>query len=86
MGEPAGSAGSPFWRFSLATYRKPGVATACLALQDECGVDVNLMLFLLWLAANGRQLSVDNIKELDQAVHSADTSGCCNRVSVRPSV
>jgi len=62
--------GSPFWRFSLNFYRQAGVAEACIALQDDCGVDVNLMLFLLWLAASGRQLSVENIKELDQAVRS----------------
>ena len=61
---------TPFWRFSLNFYRQAGVAEACIALQDDCGVDVNLMLFLLWLAANGQQLSVENIKELDQAVHS----------------
>jgi uncharacterized protein (TIGR02444 family) len=59
---------TPFWRFSLHFYRQAGVAEACIALQDECGVDVNLMLFLLWLAADGRQLSIDNIKELDAAV------------------
>ena len=43
--------GSPFWRFSLGFYRQPGVADACIALQDECGVDVNVLLFFLWLAA-----------------------------------
>src|SRR5258708_13954699 len=42
--------GSPFWRFSLRFYRRPGVADACIALQDGCGVDVNILLFLLWLA------------------------------------
>ena len=61
---------SPFWRFSLAFYRQAGVAAACLALQDDCGVDVNLRQFLLWLAANGRQVSLENIKELDQTVRS----------------
>ena len=61
---------TPFWRFSLSFYRQAGVAEACIALQDDCGVDVNLMLFLLWLAANGRQVSLENIKELDQAVRS----------------
>jgi uncharacterized protein (TIGR02444 family) len=61
---------TPFWRFSLNFYRQAGVAEACIALQDDCGVDVNLMLFLLWLAASGRRLSVDNIKELDEAVRS----------------
>ena len=59
---------TPLWRFSLNFYRQAGVAEACIALQDDCGVDVNLMLFLLWLAAGGRQLSSDNIKELDGAV------------------
>jgi uncharacterized protein (TIGR02444 family) len=59
---------TPFWRFSLNYYRQAGVAEACIALQDDYGVDVNLMLFLLWLAANGQQMSLENIKELDQAV------------------
>jgi uncharacterized protein (TIGR02444 family) len=49
--------GSPFWRFSLRFYRVPGVADACIALQDGCGVDVNLLLFLLWLACDGRQVA-----------------------------
>jgi len=41
---------NPFWDFSLAVYRRPGVAEACLYLQDEAGVDVNLLLFFCWLA------------------------------------
>jgi uncharacterized protein (TIGR02444 family) len=49
--------GSPFWRFSLRFYRQPGVADACIALQDGCGVDVNTLLFLLWLAAARRFVS-----------------------------
>jgi uncharacterized protein (TIGR02444 family) len=68
MTEQATHTDTPFWRFSLKFYRQPGVAEACIALQDGCGVDVNLMLFLLWLAAGGKQLSADNIKELDEAV------------------
>jgi uncharacterized protein (TIGR02444 family) len=46
--------GSPFWRFSLRFYRQPGVADACIALQDGCGVDVNILLFFLWLAVTRR--------------------------------
>ena len=42
--------GSPLWRFSLRFYRRPRVADACIALQDGCGVDVNILLFFLWLA------------------------------------
>jgi uncharacterized protein (TIGR02444 family) len=63
-------ADTPFWRFSLNFYRQAGVAEACIALQDDCGVDVNLMLFVLWLAAGGRRLSIEGVKELDEAVRS----------------
>jgi len=70
MAEISSNSDTPFWRFSLTFYRQAGVAEACIALQDDCGVDVNLMLFLLWLAASGRQLSAENITELDQAVRS----------------
>lgn len=50
-------AGDAFWRFSLAVYRRPGVAQACLALQDRCGLDVNLLLFCLFAARRGQVLT-----------------------------
>jgi uncharacterized protein (TIGR02444 family) len=59
---------TPLWRFSLHFYRQAGVSDACIALQDECGVDVNLLLFLLWLATSRRQLSADDIREIDASV------------------
>jgi uncharacterized protein (TIGR02444 family) len=59
---------TPFWRFSLHFYRQPGVSEACIALQDGCGVDVNLLLFLLWLADDGKLLSADEVRKLDDEV------------------
>ena len=47
-------AAAEFWRFSLAVYAQPGVAPACLVLQDEFGRDVNLALYCCWLGASGR--------------------------------
>jgi uncharacterized protein (TIGR02444 family) len=44
---------NPFWSYSLRLYRRPGVAPACLALQDRLGLDVNLLLFCLWTAERG---------------------------------
>ena len=44
----------PFWDFSLSTYLRPGVATACLGLQDRHGVDVNMALFCCWVGASGQ--------------------------------
>ena len=57
--------GSPFWQFSLAFYRDGEVANACLDLQARCDVDVNLLLFLLWLANARRVVSLDEVRDLD---------------------
>jgi uncharacterized protein (TIGR02444 family) len=59
---------SAFWRFSLRFYALPEVAPACLALQDEAGVDVNLLLFLLFLADGGRAVTRDEVARLDEAI------------------
>jgi uncharacterized protein (TIGR02444 family) len=61
MTEAETQAGSPFWRFSLRFYRQSGVADACIALQDGCGVDVNILLFLLWLATDRRRATSDEV-------------------------
>jgi uncharacterized protein (TIGR02444 family) len=65
---PASSAGSPFWRFSLRFYRQPNVADACIALQEEAGVDVNLLLFLLWRATDKRAFSIAEVEDLERRV------------------
>ena len=59
---------TPFWRFSLTFYRQAGVSNACIALQDGCGIDVNLLLFLFWLASDDRQLSTEDVELLDDNV------------------
>ena len=65
---PSPSQGSPFWRFSLRFYRQPAVADACIALQEEAGVDVNLLLFLLWHASHKRALAAAEVAELEQRI------------------
>jgi uncharacterized protein (TIGR02444 family) len=60
--------GSLFWRFSLHFYRQPGAADACIALQEQAGVDVNLLLFLLWHATYKRALSAAEVAELEGRV------------------
>jgi uncharacterized protein (TIGR02444 family) len=60
--------GSPFWRFSLGFYRQPGVADACIRLQDEAGVDVNLLFYLLWHAALERRLSQAEVAAIEQRI------------------
>lgn len=48
---------NPFWTFSLRVYRRPGVANACIALQDRLGVDVNMLLLAMWTAWHGTILA-----------------------------
>lgn len=48
---------STFWQYSIALYARPGVAAACLALQDREKADVNLILLAFWLASRGHRLS-----------------------------
>ena len=55
---------NPFWTFSLGYYRGAGVSEACLELQDNCGVDVNVVLFLLWQATQKRQFAATQVKAL----------------------
>jgi uncharacterized protein (TIGR02444 family) len=56
------------WAFALAIYAKPGVAEACLTLQNEAGVDVMLLLMATFAAAKHRLLlTADEIRALDEA-------------------
>ena len=55
------------WTFSLAVYDQPGVATACLGLQDRHGLDVNLLLYCCWAGVRGATLSAAQIRALQRA-------------------
>ena len=59
---------NPFWDFSLAAYHRPGVAQACLALQDRSGLDVNLLLFCCWAGSQGWHLDFAALARLAAAV------------------
>ncbi len=50
-----------FWIFSVAVYGRPGVREACLRLQDEAGLDVNVLLYCLWRAAHGADLEAGEL-------------------------
>ena len=45
---------STFWDWSLTVYNRPGLADTLIALQDEAGLDVNLILWCCWCGATGR--------------------------------
>lgn len=57
------------WDFALDFYRRDGVATACLALQDQAGVDVNVLIYLLWrIAVREESLPTSAVTDADRSV------------------
>ena len=44
------NAALPIWDFVLDYYRQQGVSEAAITLQDAAGIDVNMILFLMWLS------------------------------------
>ena len=72
---------SPFWRFSLRIY--PAVADTCLELQDRFGVDVNVLLFLLFAAHNGRKVGKSEVADIISSVSSWNESAVVPLRSVR---
>ena len=59
---------SPFWRFSIKFYQVPGVAPSCIELQDQAGVDVNVLFFLLWLATQHRALNKEQVADVERSI------------------
>lgn len=56
------------WAFALDIYARPGVADACLKLQNEAGVDVMMFLMIVYAAVRHRIfLTPSEIRELDEA-------------------
>lgn len=52
------------WSFAVDLYAAPGVAEACLALQDQHGCNVNILLFAAWMGrVQRRSLSPGEMAE-----------------------
>lgn len=61
-----------FWQHSLAVYGKPGVASACLTLQDDYQVNVNLLLFYHWCYGNQVRVSPSLHHALNTVISQTD--------------
>lgn len=68
MSDAASDPQSAFWNFSLRFYAGAGIPAACLQLQDACGIDVNVMLYALFLARSGRLLRAQDIARIEALV------------------
>jgi len=66
------------WDWSVAAYAAPGVAEACLELQDKLGHNVPLLLWAAWTALEGRPLDEDVIEA------AIDTARAWSRSAIEP--
>lgn len=64
----------PFWSFSIDRYMRPGVSALCLNLQERHQLDVNILLFALWLADQDEKVDHDTFVRLIQAAEKFHTS------------
>ncbi|MFT5133339.1 MAG: hypothetical protein ACI9SC_001810 [Gammaproteobacteria bacterium] len=53
-----------FWDYSVRTYRKDNVPEACLSLQDERGVDVNMLLYCCWFGLTRGSQQLESFQEV----------------------
>ena len=80
-----------FWDFSVRLYDRVGVADACLALQSQHGLDVNLLLYCCWIGTSRGEFrdaeftaavkfsetwSVNVVRRLREARTWMKTTGC----------
>lgn len=52
---------NPFWSYSLTQYSQPECEAFCLAAQNQYAIDVNLILFGVWLANQGKRLDLTRL-------------------------
>lgn len=66
-----GALDGPHWTFAVRLYGRPGVAEACLLLQDRLGVDVNVLLLSAYAAVE-RGIAVDarDLRDMDGLIAS----------------
>jgi uncharacterized protein (TIGR02444 family) len=64
---------SDLWAWTLKAYDAPGVAEACLSLQDHNEQNVPLMLWAAWVAVTGRRPDEETIEAACDAARAYDT-------------
>ncbi|MNV01049.1 hypothetical protein D3C71_912360 [compost metagenome] len=64
---------SDLWTWAVAAYEAPGVAEACLSLQDHNEQNVPLLLWAAWVAVTGRRPDEETIEAACDAARAYDT-------------
>ena len=61
---------TPIWDFVLNYYGRKGVSDGLIGLQDNHGIDVNMLLFLMWMAAQGKCVATEDVKFVSTTSHA----------------
>ncbi len=64
---------SDLWTWTIVAYDAPGVAEACLSLQDHNEQNVPLLLWAAWVAVTGRRPDEETIEAACDAARAYDT-------------
>ncbi len=59
-----------FWDFATRLYARGNAKEACLQMQEQRGLDVNVLLFCCWVASSGR--GVFRANELEAALEAVE--------------
>lgn len=60
------------WQYSLSVYGIDEVKDACLTLQDEMQLNVNVLLCMMFLSKQGFMFRFEDINLLEQAIEESD--------------
>ena len=66
------------WDWASKAYGAPGVAEACLHLQDDADQNVPLLLWAAWLAKTGRQPDAETVEA------ACDTARAWSDTTIQP--
>ena len=58
-----------FWTWALKRYENTGLRECLLTLQESCGLVVVEALFFAWLAEQGRELTLTEVKRMEDAIN-----------------
>lgn len=62
-----------FWQYSLDVYGRDNVAATAIALQDDFGVNVNMLLLLCWCMDNGGIVTLNQWQVLQAAIAETES-------------
>ena len=63
-----------FWQFSLEVYKQESVKKNCLSLQDEYGLNVNMILAALWAAVWQQKIRLEDFNYFQKKLNDFDAN------------